>query len=184
MRLPATALLASGAVVLLAAVNLPTLWNGTYVDALLRRPSSIPAYWHAAADALSASGDGTRALELPGAEFAAYRWGTTNDAILPGLTDRPTLTRDLLPLGGAAMMDLLDALDDRFQNGTIEPASIAPVARLLGAGAIVYPGRHRLRALPHRPARADLGALRRRACRASVRRSRSARQWPTCRAST
>jgi arabinofuranan 3-O-arabinosyltransferase len=126
--------------VALAAANLPTLWNGSYVDALLRRPSAIPAYWHQVADALSASDDGTRALELPGAEFAAYRWGTTTDPILPGLTDRPTLTRDLLPLGGAATMDLLDALDNRFQEGVVEPRSIAPVARLLGAGAIVYRG--------------------------------------------
>ena len=92
------------------------------------------------ADALTAGKDGTRALELPGAEFAAYRWGTTNDSILPGLTTRPTLTRDLLPLGGAGTMDLLDALDNRFQNGTIEAAAIAPVARLLGAGAIVFRG--------------------------------------------
>ncbi len=139
-RVPTTALAASVAVVVLAALNLPTLWNGTYVDALLRRPSDVPAYWHQAADALSAADDGTRALELPGAEFAAYRWGTTTDPILAGLTDRPTLTRDLLPLGGAATMDLLNALDDRFQEGIVEPAAIAPVARLLSAGAIVYRG--------------------------------------------
>ncbi len=139
-RRPAASMAAALAVVVLAAANLPTLWNGSYVDALLRRPSAIPAYWHDVADALSASNDGTRALELPGAEFAAYRWGTTTDPILPGLTDRPTLTRDLLPLGGAATMDLLDALDNRFQNGVAEPAAIAPVARLLGAGAIVYRG--------------------------------------------
>jgi arabinofuranan 3-O-arabinosyltransferase len=139
-RRPRPALYASAAVVVLVAVNLPTLWNGSYVDALLRRPSAIPAYWQQAADALTAGADGSRALELPGAEFAAYRWGTTNDAILPGLTDRPTITRDLLPLGSPGTMDLLNALDDRFQAGIVEPAAIAPVARLLGAGAIVYRG--------------------------------------------
>ena len=58
-RLPAASVAGSLAVVALAAANLPTLWNGTYVDALLRRPSAIPAYWHQAADALSASDDGT-----------------------------------------------------------------------------------------------------------------------------
>jgi hypothetical protein len=140
IHLPVAALAGSVAVVVLAAANLPTLWNGTYVDALLRRPAAIPGYWRQVADTLSAGGDETRALELPGAEFAAYRWGTTNDPILPGLTNRPTLTRDLLPLGGAGTMDLLDALDNRFQDGTIEPAAIAPVARLLGAGAIVFRG--------------------------------------------
>ena len=140
LRQPTASVAASVAVVLLGAANLPTLWNGSYVDALLRRPSAIPSYWHDVADALGASSDGTRALELPGAEFAAYRWGTTTDPILPGLTDRPTLTRDLLPLGGAATMDLLNALDNRFQEGVVEPAAIAPIARLLGAGAIVYRG--------------------------------------------
>ena len=110
------------------------------VDTLLRRPTTIPGYWQQVGDALTASNDGTRALELPGAEFAAYRWGTTTDPLLPGLTTRPTLTRDLLPLGGAGTMDLLDALDNRFQEGVIEPASIAPVARLLGAGAVVVRG--------------------------------------------
>ena len=34
-------------------------------------------------------------------------------------------------------MDLLYSLDDRFQNGTIEGASIAPVARLLGSDTIL-----------------------------------------------
>ena len=33
-------------------------------------------------------------------------------------------------------MDLLYALDDRFQTSTIEPSAIAPVARLLGADTI------------------------------------------------
>ena len=98
-RLPATARLATAAVVVLAALNLPALWNGTYVDGLQRRPSDLPAAWHEVAARSTALPPGTRVLELPGAEFAAYRWGTTNDAILPGLTERPTLTRDLLPLG-------------------------------------------------------------------------------------
>ncbi len=37
-------------------------------------------------------------------------------------------------------MDLLYALDDRFQNGIAEGSSIAPVARLLGADQILYRG--------------------------------------------
>ena len=37
-------------------------------------------------------------------------------------------------------MDLFYALDDRFQTGTLEPAAIAPVARLFGADTIVYAG--------------------------------------------
>ena len=60
-------------------------------------------------------------LQLPGQEFGAFRWGYTVDPPLPGMTDKPLVTRDLLPLGSAAAMDLLYALDDRFQAGTSNP---------------------------------------------------------------
>ena len=84
----------------------------------------------------------------PGQEFGAFRWGYTVDPPLPGMIDRPLVTRDLLPLGSAAAMDLLYALDDRFQSGTVEPATIAPIARLLGADTGVAVRRRRLRPLP------------------------------------
>ena len=77
-----------------------------------------------------------RVLQLLGQEFGAFRWGYTVDPPLPGLTKKPLGTRDLLPLGSPGAMDLLFALDDRFQTSTIEPAAIAPVARLLGADTI------------------------------------------------
>jgi len=47
------------------------------------------------------------------------------------------ITRDWLPLGSAPFMDLLYALDDSFQNGTADPNSIAPIARLLGADTVM-----------------------------------------------
>ena len=127
----ATAALAVAA----SMVNLPALATGGFVDGLLRRPD-VPAWWRQAAAELDRRGGG-RVLELPGQEFAAYRWGTTTDPILPGLTARPLLTRDLLPLGADQRMNLLYALDQRFQDGTVEPASVAPVARLLGARDVV-----------------------------------------------
>ena len=40
-----------------------------------------------------------RVLQLPGSEFGAFRWGYTVDPPLPGLTTKPLVTRDLLPLG-------------------------------------------------------------------------------------
>ena len=79
-------------------------------------------------------------LQLPGQEFGAFRWGYTVDPPLPGMTAKPLVTRDLLPLGSAAAMDLLYALDDRFQAGTVEPAAIAPIARYLGADTIWVTG--------------------------------------------
>ena len=75
-------------------------------------------------------------MQLPGAEFGAFRWGYTVDPPLPGLTAKPLITRDLLPLGSPGAMDLLYALDDRAQANILDPASIAPVARLFGADTI------------------------------------------------
>ena len=83
-----------------------------------------------------AARDGYRVLQLPGSEFGAFRWGYTVDQPLPALTERPLVTRDLLPLGSAAAMDLVFALDDRFQDGVVDVAAIAPIARLLGVDTI------------------------------------------------
>lgn len=118
-------------VVLLIAVNLPSLWTADLVDPALERDQDPPDAWIDAAHALAASDVTARVLQLPGAEFGAFRWGYTVDPPLPGLTDKPLLTRDLLPLGSAQLMDLLYALDDRVQSGQLDPASLAPVARLL-----------------------------------------------------
>jgi arabinofuranan 3-O-arabinosyltransferase len=124
-------------VMLAAALNLPALWNGTLVDRVLRRPTSLPAPWQALAGDLNRNPAGGRVLELPGQEFGAFRWGTTTDQPLPAITTRAAITRDLLPLGDAQRMDLLYALDDRLQNGVLDRRSLAPVARLLGVGDIV-----------------------------------------------
>ena len=78
--------------------------------------------------------------QLPGAEFGAFRWGYTVDPPPPGLTTRPLVTRDLLPLGSAGAMDLAYAMDDRFQAGVAEIDAVAPVARLLGADTVWLTG--------------------------------------------
>ncbi len=84
----------------------------------------------------SQQGDATRVLELPGADFASYRWGNTVDPVLPGLMDRPYVARELIPYGSAPSADLLNALDRRLQEGWYEPSSLAPVAALMGVGEI------------------------------------------------
>ena len=129
-------LLAAPMVVLLAVANLPALWNGGFVDPALERDQDPPAAWLDAVAELDAGSSEYRVLQLPGSEFGAFRWGYTVDPPLPGLTDKPLVTRDLLPLGSPGAMDLLYALDNRFQAGTIDPAAIAPIARLLGADTI------------------------------------------------
>lgn len=121
---------------LLAVLALPPLWQGGMVAANLRR-EDIPSYWYDAARAIDAGADGTRVLEVPGSDFAAYRWGMTVDPITPGLVDRPYVARELIPYGSPASADLLNALDLRLQERTLDPAAVAPLARLLRAGDVV-----------------------------------------------
>lgn len=126
--------------VLIVLVNLPALLTGRMVDPVMERPEDLPAAWSEASQLLDERfDDGHRGsvLVLPGIESAAFRWGYTVDPILPGLTKKPMLTRDWVPQGSAPFMDLLYALDDSFQNGTADPRSIAPIARLLGADTVM-----------------------------------------------
>lgn len=120
----------------LVIVNVPGLGTGAFVDPALERDQDPPDAWIAAAQAVDADGTDARVLMLPGVEFGAYRWGYTVDQPLPGLAESPLVARDLLPLGSPAAMDLLYALDDRIQDGVLEPDSLAPIARLLGADTI------------------------------------------------
>jgi arabinofuranan 3-O-arabinosyltransferase len=129
-------LLAALGVGVLAVVNLPSLWTRTFVDPAIDRDQDPPAAWSAAVDRLETTDTASRVLQLPGQEFGAFRWGYTTDHPLVGLTDKPVVTRDLIPFGSPGAMDLLYALDDRVQEGTIESASLAPIARLLGSDVV------------------------------------------------
>jgi arabinofuranan 3-O-arabinosyltransferase len=122
---------------ILAVVNLPALWKGTFYGDNLQRPETLPKYWTDAIAALDKGSHQTRILELPGADFSAYRWGNTVEPITPGLTDRPYVARELVPYGSAASANLLDALDRRLQLGLLQPSSVAPVARLMSVGDVV-----------------------------------------------
>lgn len=128
---------AAAAVVLAALSALLPVWRHGFLTDGMQRPEDLPAYWLEAATALDAGDPATRVLEIPGSSFAAYRWGTTVDPITPGLIDRPYLAREVLPAGTPGTANLLDALDRRMQQGTFEPAALAPVARLFGVGTVV-----------------------------------------------
>ena len=134
----ARGLVLAGVIGALAIANLPALWNGTFYGKNLQRDEDVPAYWTQAIGDLDAGPHDTRVLEIPGADFAAYRWGNTVDPITPGLMDRPYVARELIPWGSPASADLLNALDRRLQEGVLDPSAIAPVARLLGVGDVVY----------------------------------------------
>ncbi len=125
---------------LVAIVALPALRNGGFVDEALERDQDPPQAWLDAAADLDARPDGYRLLQVPGTEFGAFQWGYTVDQPLPALTERPLITRDLLPLGSPAAMDLAFALDDRVQSDTIEPDAVEVVARLMGVDTIWISG--------------------------------------------
>ncbi|MCI3949731.1 MAG: type protein, partial [Acidimicrobiales bacterium] len=136
-RLPRRAAVATALVAVLAAVGLPPLWTGDAIGHNLQRPEEVPDYWQEAAAYLDRQGDETRVLEIPGSDFASYRWGSTVDPITPGLMDRPYVARELIPYGSAPSADLLIALDRRLQEDQLDPAVLAPLARLMGVGDIV-----------------------------------------------
>ncbi|MCB1030835.1 MAG: DUF3367 domain-containing protein, partial [Acidimicrobiales bacterium] len=114
----------------------PSLLGGM-VTSRVARPEDLPQAWIDAANHLDAKGSDTRVLELPGANFSAYRWGNTIEPITPLLTNRSYLSREVLPTGTESSALLVDALDRRLQNETLDPRSVAPIARLLGVGDVV-----------------------------------------------
>jgi arabinofuranan 3-O-arabinosyltransferase len=117
--------------------NLSPLWMGRLVDPYLERPNDVPAYWTAAGQRLDAGDRSTRAMEVPGIDFANYRWGASVDPITPGLTDRDYSARELVPWGAPASADLTNALDAGFQDGSFDPAGYASLLRLAGVGDLV-----------------------------------------------
>lgn len=136
-RTPRATIPAAACVIGLVVLSIPPLWQRTLAPENLRRPEDVPSYWTDAAAHLDATDDGTRVLEVPGADFTSYRWGTTIDPVTPGLTDRPMVARELVPMGSAAAANLLKAFDGRLQAHIAEPATVAPLARTMRAGQVL-----------------------------------------------
>ncbi|MDQ2651012.1 MAG: DUF3367 domain-containing protein [Actinomycetota bacterium] len=126
----------AGAMAAVAIVGaLPAQWTTGLIGDRFHRDEDLPQAWHDAAEQLEA-GEGN-VLELPGIDFASYRWGHTLDPVSIGLTDRPVIARELVPQGSPVGVSLLNALDRSFQEGWYEAAALAPMARLLGASTIL-----------------------------------------------
>jgi arabinofuranan 3-O-arabinosyltransferase len=122
--------------VALAIFALPPLWLGQFVPQNLRR-ADVPDYWQEAADYLDEQPSDNRVLVVPGSDFASYRWGNTVDPLLPGLIDRPSVGRELIPYGSPASANLLNAFDLPLQERTADPDSVAPIARLMRSGQVL-----------------------------------------------
>ncbi len=78
-RRPRLQLLVPGVVMGLAILNLPALFDGGFVDPALERDENPPSAWTEAAAVLDAGSTEHRVMQLPGAEFGAFRWGYTVD---------------------------------------------------------------------------------------------------------
>jgi arabinofuranan 3-O-arabinosyltransferase len=136
-RIRFVAVVPAGLAVALAIVNAGPLMTGLAVDAHFERPEHIPSYFVAAAKYLDAQGNSTRVLIEPGDDFADYDWGTTVDQVWPGILTRPSIERWQQIDGSAPTADLLAAFDLTLQQGTYEPSTLAPIARLFSAGDVV-----------------------------------------------
>ena len=134
-----TGLLVLVLAIAVAAADLPPLWTGSLVANNLARPEQLPSYVLAAAKYLNTHGTG-RVLGIPGEDFAYYRWGVTGDPVWPGLIDRPYVSRQVVPQGEPASVDLLQALDESMQDGTFVPTTLVPIARLMSASDILFQG--------------------------------------------
>lgn len=123
-------------VIVIALLNLPPLWTGGFVQSDMKYPETLPSYWTDAARWLDANDTG-RVLEVPGADFGAYRWGETQDPLTPGIIDRDWVGRELTAYGSPASVDVLRALDAPFQEGIGDPTAVAGIARLFGASDVL-----------------------------------------------
>lgn len=122
----------------LICVNQAPLFMGQVVDRYLVRDEQLPEHWLDAARDLDRGDRTTRVWELPGIDFASYRWGNTVDPVTPGLMDREFVARELIPYGTPPSANLVNEMDLPFQSATVEPSSIAPLARLIGAADVLF----------------------------------------------
>ncbi len=137
-RVPRTGLAVGAAVTFIAIVLAPSVVGAELVDPLYSRTESVPIYWEHALSYADAHARDGRLLEIPGTRYAAYSWGNTYEPITYGLAETPSAWREQIPYGGAGSADLLVALDNRIQAGLLDPAALAPVARLMGVSELVF----------------------------------------------
>ena len=128
--------LAAVLVGVLACLNLSPFFEGKIVATNLMFPEALPGYVTSAADYLNSAGT-TPVLGIPGLGFGYYRWGVTMDSVWPGLLTRPYISRQAVVQGEPASANLLRALDESIQDGIFTPSTLAPMARLMGAGDVL-----------------------------------------------
>ncbi len=122
----------------LIVANLPSIWDGNALTPTFLWPGKVPSYYNQAAAYLNSRNKHTRVLIEPGNAFSAYNWGYTADSVWPALLKRPTVERRQVPEGTTPSVQLQTALDEPVQQEIFNPASFAPIARLMSAGDMVW----------------------------------------------
>lgn len=126
----------AGLAVVVLATAVP-LWQGTlYADD--RRVEAIAPHWVEAADWIEAQPGDARVLVLPGSTQTAYRWGWVGDDVLDTLFRRhPNVVPTNFPVSTPLTADIVDALARALDEGRLDAASLAAVARRLGVGWVI-----------------------------------------------
>lgn len=123
---------------LLALLDNPSIWTGQALTPTFLWTGKVPTYVHEVSNALQSSGSTSRALLEPGSPYGDYPFGYTNQPIYSALTTRPIVDRQRVPEGTEPTVNLLTALDEPVQEETLNPATLAPLARLMSVGSIVW----------------------------------------------
>ncbi len=98
----------------------------------------IPSAWKQVAHDLDRGlPRSSRAVVLPGQEFAFYKWGGTVDPILPALTKRPVSVRNVPPYADPHAVDLFWAIDSQLEQQRLVPGQLKPLLSLIGARSVV-----------------------------------------------
>jgi arabinofuranan 3-O-arabinosyltransferase len=114
------------------ATTYPFWIGGLYGRGGQTKPTSVPSYYPASFSWLDAHLGDARALILPGTANSWYRWGFVGDDIVNAYMRHQYVLRGLLPFSNSEADSIVTAIDDRVNNGTLEPGMIAPIARRLG----------------------------------------------------
>jgi len=126
----------AGLAVVVLATAVP-LWQGRlYADD--RQVEAIAPHWVEAAAWIEAQPGDARVLVLPGSTQTAYRWGWVGDDVLDTLFRRhPNVVPTNFPVSTPLTADIVDALARRLDEGRLDAAALAAVARRLGVGWVI-----------------------------------------------
>lgn len=98
--------------------------------------TEVPEYWREATAWVAQEDPQAQSLLLPGSEFGAYVWGTTQDEPMQPLATAPWAVRNAIPLAPVGNIRALDALEERLDRG-LGSAGLGDYLRRLGVRFLV-----------------------------------------------